>query len=142
MNFIELDEILSTTLLHDGFCNYSGFLKLSKSSIDALLNTAYDNEEKLSGKEFLYKFTNTFTINRIKLPVTKGDIMSYEIFNVIDSLNDKENIITKAKNTFIEKDHLEINLENIELDNIKIRITSKKNIYPGINEILIGKSNC
>lgn len=140
MSFIELDDILSTSVLYDGYCNYSEFFKIHKPSINSLFNKSYDHNNKLYTREFLYKFRNTFIINKVILPITKGDIISYEIYNVINSFNN-ENIITKAQNIFMEEDELEINLNNIELDNVKIRITSRKNIYPRTDEILIIKSN-
>lgn len=140
MSFIELDDILSTSVLYDGYCNYSEIFKIHKPSINSLLNKSNDYNNKLYTREFLYKFRNTFTINKVTLPTTKGDIISYEVYNVIDSFNN-ENIITKAQNIFMEEDELEINLNNIELDNIKIRITSRRDIYQRADEILIIKSN-
>ena len=41
----------------------------------------------------------------------------------------------------MKEEELEINLNNIELDNIKIRISSRRDIYPRTDEILIIKSN-
>lgn len=140
MSFIELDDILSTSVLYDGYCNYNEFFRIHKSSINDLFNKSYAYNNKLYTREFLYKFTNTFTINKVSLPITKGDIISYEIYNVMDSSNN-ENIITKAKNVFMKEEELEINLNNIELDNIKIRISSRRDIYPRTDEILIIKSN-
>ncbi|TGY43244.1 hypothetical protein E5347_00080 [Clostridium sartagoforme] len=140
MSFIELDDILSTSVLYDGYCNYSEIFKIHKPSINSLLNKSNDYNNKLYTREFLYKFRNTFTINKVTFPITKGDIISYEIYNVIDLFNN-ENIITKAQNISMEEDELEINLNNIELDNIKIRIISRRNIYPRADEILIIKSN-
>ncbi|MBS4804590.1 MAG: hypothetical protein KH005_06875 [Clostridium sp.] len=140
MSFIELDDILSTSVLYDGYCNYNEFFRIHKSSINDLFNKSYAYNNKLYTREFLYKFTNTFTINKVALPITKGDIISYEIYNVMDSSNN-ENIITKAKNVFMKEEELEINLNNIELDNIKIRISSRRDIYPRTDEILIIKSN-
>ncbi|MBS5951251.1 MAG: hypothetical protein KIC47_13205 [Clostridium sp.] len=140
MSFIELDDILSTSVLYDGYCNYNEVFRIHKSSINDLFNKSYAYNNKLYTREFLYKFTNTFTINKVALPITKGDIISYEIYNVMDSSNN-ENIITKAKNVFMKEDELEINLNNIELDNIKIKISSRRDIYPRTDEILIIKSN-
>lgn len=140
MSFIELDDILSTSVLYDGYCNYSEIFKIHKPSINSLLNKSNDYNNKLYTREFLYKFRNTFTINKVTFPITKGDIISYEIYNVIDLFNN-ENIITKSQNISMEEDELEINLNNIELDNIKIRIISRRNIYPRADEILIIKSN-
>lgn len=139
MGFIELDDILSTSVLYDGYCNYSEIFKIHKPSINSLLNRSGDYNNK-NTREFLYKFRNTFTINKLTLPITKGDIISYEIYNDMDSFNN-ENIITKAQNVFMEEDELEINLNNIELNNIKIRISSRRDIYPRTEEILIIKSN-
>lgn len=139
MGFIELDDILSTSVLYDGYCNYSEIFKIHKPSINSLLNKSGDYNNK-NTREFLYKFRNTFTINKLTLPITKGDIISYEIYNDMDSFNN-ENIITKAQNVFMEEDELEINLNNIELNNIKIRISSRRDIYPRTDEILIIKSN-
>lgn len=139
MGFIELDDILSTSVLYDGYCNYSEIFKIHKPSINRLLNKSGDYNNK-NTREFLYKFRNTFTINKLTLPITKGDIISYEIYNAMDSFNN-ENIITKAQNVFMEEDELEINLNNIELNNIKIRISSRRDIYPRTDEILIIKSN-
>ncbi|MBS5939597.1 hypothetical protein [Clostridium sp.] len=140
MSSIELDDILSTSVLYDGYCNYSEIFKIHKPSINSLLNKSNDYNNKLYTREFLYKFRNTFTINKVTLPITKGDIISYEIYNVIDLFNN-ENIITKSQNISMEEDELEINLNNIELDNIKIRITSRRNLYPRADEILIIISN-
>ena len=140
MSSIELDDILSTSVLYDGYCNYSEIFKIHKPSINSLLNKSNDYNNKLYTREFLYKFRNTFTINKVTLPITKGDIISYEIYNVIDLFNN-ENIITKSQNISMEEDELEINLNNIELDNIKIRITSRRNLYPRVDEILIIISN-
>ena len=140
MSSIELDDILSTSVLYDGYCNYSEIFKIHKPSINSLLNKSNDYNNKLYTRDFLYKFRNTFTINKVTLPITKGDIISYEIYNVIDLFNN-ENIITKSQNISMEEDELEINLNNIELDNIKIRITSRRNLYPRADEILIIISN-
>lgn len=140
MGFIELDDILLTSVLYDGYCNYSEFFKIHKPSSNSLLNKSYDYSNKLNAREFIYKFKNTFIINKIALPITKGDIISYEIYNVKDSFN-IESIITKAQNIFMEENELEINLNNIELDNIKIRISSRRDIYPRTEEILIIKSD-
>ena len=87
MSFIELDDILSTSVLYDGYCNYNEFFRIHKSSINDLFNKSYAYNNKLYTREFLYKFTNTFTINKVALPITKGDIISYEIYNVMDSSN-------------------------------------------------------
>lgn len=140
MGFIELDDILLTSVLYDGYCNYSEFFKIRKPSSNSLLNKSYDYSNKFNAREFIYKFKNTFRINKIALPITKGDIISYEIYNVKDSFN-IESIITKAQNIFMEENELEINLNNIELDNIKIRISSRRDIYPRTEEILIIKSD-
>lgn len=140
MGFIELDDILSTSVLYDGNYNYSEFFKIYKSSINSLFNKSCDYNNKLYTREFLYKFKNTFIISKIALPITKGDIISYEIYNVMDSFNN-EDIIAKAQNVFMEEDELEINLNNIELNNIKIKISSRIDIYPRTDEILIIKSN-
>lgn len=140
MSFIELDDILSTSVLYDGYCNYSEIFKIHKPSINSLLNKSDDYNNKLYTREFLYKFRDRFKISKIEFPITKGDIISYEVYKVNDSFNN-EKIITRKQNILMEEDELKIILNNIELDNIKIRISSRRDIYPRADEILIIKSN-
>ena len=70
MNCIEIDEILSTTVLYEGFFNYNEFFKISKDSIHKILSIVnkhknYCSDSDLDKKEVYFHeslFTNLMTI--------------------------------------------------------------------------------
>lgn len=95
MNCIEIDEILSTTVLYEGFFYYNEFFKISKDSIHKILSIvnkykSYCSDSDLDKKEvylknigdsfsreFIYKFNDYISINKIKYPSYGRELMYY-----------------------------------------------------------------
>ena len=156
MNCIEIDDILSTTVLYEGFFCYSDVFKFSKDSVNKLkeITNKYkkdqdtyviDNENDIYLKnddnsylrEFVYRFKSFISINKIVYPLFNYDDISYEI---IDLSNGHERVILSGKKINVDRKNAEINLNGIKVNYIKLRIKSKKNIWPKISEIKIIKS--
>lgn len=155
MNCIEIDDILSTTVLYEGFSDYSEVLEFSKDSMKKLKEIAnkykndyenniiynenyiyLDNDSNLYLREFVYRFTTSITIEKLIYPLVNYDVISYEI---IDLSDDSENLILSSEEINRDSENIEIKLNNIEVDGIKIKIKSKKNIWPKIPQIQIIK---
>ncbi len=155
MNCIEIDDILSTTVLYEGFSDYSEVLEFSKDSMKKLKEIAnkykndyenniiynenyiyLDNDINLYLREFVYRFTTSITIEKLIYPLVNYDVISYEI---IDLSDDSENLILSSEEINRDSENIEIKLNNIEVDGIKIKIKSKKNIWPKITQIQIIK---
>lgn len=151
MNCIEIDDILSTTVLYEGFSDYSEVLEFSKDSMKKLKEIAnkyknnyenniiynenyiyLDNDSNLYLREFVYRFTTSITIEKLIYPLVNYDVISYEI---IDLSDDSENLILSSEEINRDSENIEIKLNNIEVDGIKIKIKSKKNIWPKIPQI-------
>ena len=155
MNCIEIDDILSTTVLYEGFSDYSEVLEFSKDSMkklkeiankykndyenDIIYNENYiylDNDINLYLREFVYRFTTSITIEKLIYPLVNYDVISYKI---IDLSDDSENLILSSEEINRDSENIEIKLNNIEVDGIKLKIKSKKNLWPKIPQIQIIK---
>jgi len=153
---IEINDILSTTVLYEGFAYYSNVFNFSNDSINKLKKIAYkykdydantmENEEDtyLENdnsylREFTYKFTSFISIEKLIYPSVNNDIISYE---VIDLSGDKEILILSSENVNINNENIEIRLNNIKVNYIKVRIKSKNNIWPKVSDIKIIKNIC
>ncbi|WP_066895026.1 hypothetical protein [Clostridium nigeriense] len=153
MDCIEIDDILSTTVVYEDFFNYSEFFKISSDSIDKLKkiankytdrdNTFYiDNEESiylkkhndLYSREFIYKFKDYVSIKNIVYPLDGNDIVSCEIIDL------SENKEVKILPIDVHKDikNLDILLNN-KFKVIKLKIKCRNNIFPKTQEIKIIK---
>lgn len=156
MDSIEINDILSTTVLYEGFLYYSDVFKFSKDSINKLNKIAYkykdydaniiENEENryLENdnsylREFTYRFTSFISIEKLIYPFVINDTISYEI---IDLSGDKERLIVSSEDVNINNESIEIRLNNIKVNYIKVRVKSKNNIWPKISEIKILKNIC
>ena len=155
MNCIEIDDILSTTVLYEGFSDYSEVLEFSKDSMKKLKEIAnkykndyenniiynenyiyLDNDINLYLREFVYRFTISITIEKLIYPLVNYDVISYKI---IDLSDDSENLILSSEEINRDSENIEIKLNNIEVDGIKLKIKSKKNLWPKIPQIQIIK---
>ncbi|MDY4251627.1 MULTISPECIES: hypothetical protein [unclassified Clostridium] len=155
MNCIEIDDILSTTVLYEGFSDYSEVLEFSKDSMkklkeiankykndyenDIIYNENYiylDNDINLYLREFVYRFTTSITIEKLIYPLVNYDIISYEI---IDLSHDSEKLILSSEEINRDSENIKIKLNNIEVNGIKLKIKSKKNLWPKIPQIQIIK---
>ena len=153
MDCIEIDDILSTTVVYEGFFNYSEFFKISSDSIDKLKKIAnkyterentfdIDNEETIYlkkhynsySREYIYKFKDYVSIKNIVYPLSGSDVIGCEIIDLSD--NKEEEIIPINVNKDSKK--LEILLNN-KFKDIKLKVKSKNNIFPKNQEIKIIK---
>lgn len=155
MNCIEIDDILSTTVLYEGFSDYSEVLEFSKDSMKKLKEIAnkykndyenniiynenyiyLDNDINLYLREFVYRFTTSITIEKLIYPLVNYDVISYKI---IDLSDDSENLILSSEEINRDSENIKIKLNNIEVNGIKLKIKSKKNLWPKIPQIQIIK---
>ena len=155
MNCIEINDILSTTVLYEGFFCYSEVFKFSKDSMNKLKEIAnkyksnydtniidnenyiyLDKDNNLYLREFIYRFTTPISIEKLIYPLVNYDIISYEI---IDLSDDSEKLILSSEEINRDSENIEIKLNNIEVDGIKLRIKSKQNLWPKISQIQIIK---
>ncbi len=95
-----------------------------------------DKDNNLYLREFIYRFTTSVSIEKIIYPLVNYDIISYEI---IDLSDDSENLILSSEEINRDSENIEIKLNNIEVDGIKLKIKSKKNLWPKIPQIQIIK---
>ena len=162
MDCIIIDEILSTTVLYEGFFNYNEFFKISKERIHKLLFIAdkHKDYEKSSNiensevylknvegvesafsREYIYKFIDYVSINKIKYSSLNRELNYYEVYEVIDRENDIDKLILFGRYTGNDKDFFEIFLNGIILKEIKIKLVSKKNAWPNSSEIIFEKNS-
>ncbi len=156
MNFIELKDILSTTVVYEDFSWDSNVFKGSKKSIMKLKIIAdkyrghnidiienerdgYLESDSTYLREFTYKFTHFISVEKIIYPFVINDTISYEIICLLDN---KEKLILSSEDININNESIEIRLNNIKVNYIKLRVKSKKNIWPKISEIKILKNIC
>ncbi|WP_411168713.1 hypothetical protein ACH36K_16645 [Clostridium sp. MB05] len=158
MSCIEIDEVLSTTVLYEGFFNYNEFFKISKEKIHKLLSIASKyNEDYCSdsdleknevylknvkncfSREFRYKFNDYISINKIKYSSFNREVSYYEIYEIVDEENDIDKLILFGSYTGNNKNFIEIFLNGALVKNIKIKLVSKKNIWPNSSEIIFEK---
>lgn len=76
------------------------------------------------------------TIEKLIYPLVNYDVISYKI---IDLSDDSENLILSSEEINRDSENIEIKLNNIEVDGIKLKIKSKKNLWPKIPQIQIIK---
>ena len=158
MGCIGIDNILSTTVFHEDFLGDSEVIKFSKASINKLKEIANKykenndtfnihnkdtiyliNDNNSYSREFIYKFTNYISIEKLVYPLVSYDVISYEIIDLSDS---NERLILYSEETYKDIEEIEIKLKNIRVNHIKLIIRSKKNIWPKVSEIQIIESTC
>ncbi|MDV4152198.1 hypothetical protein R0131_15325 [Clostridium sp. AL.422] len=156
MNQIEIDDILSTTVVYNDFFGYSNDYKFLNYRIDYLEEIANKYKENLNIsniedknticlkneghsflREFIYRFESCISIEKLIYPLVNHDVISYEI---IDLSNDSEKVILSREEIYENSEKIEITLCNSRVNHIKLKVKSKKNIWPKISEIKIIKS--
>ena len=78
------------------------------------------------------------SIEKIIYPLGNYDIISYEI---IDLSNRNEKLISSMEEVKSDNEELEVLLNNINVSSIKLRIKSRKNIWPKVTQIQIVKED-
>ncbi|MCR1952350.1 MULTISPECIES: hypothetical protein [Clostridium] len=157
MDCIGIDEILSTTVLYEGFFNYNEFFKISKESINKILYIANKYKSHCSdldlnknevylksigdsfSREFIYKFNEYISIDKIKYSSQGRELMYYEVYEIIDFENEIDKLILFGSYTGNNEDFIEIFLNGVSLKNIKIKLANKTNIWPNSSEIIFEK---
>lgn len=157
MDCIGIDEILSTTVLYEGFFNYNEFFKISKESINKILYIANKYKSHYSdlhlnknevylknigdsfSREFIYKFNEYIAIDKIKYPSHGRELMYYEIYEIIDFENEVDKLILFGSYTGNDEKFIEIFLNGVSVKNIKIKLANKNNIWPNSSEIIFEK---
>lgn len=154
MNCVSVEDIVSTTIQYESFFNFNEFLKFSKRSIEVFLAISKNHKIKerycnLEGnylksfnqvfyREFTYNFNKDMLINKIKYPSVNKDFMYYEVYEVKE---DEEELILFGSYLKEEKGFFEIFLDSKKMKNIRIKLISKKNSWPKIDDIVFEKSN-
>lgn len=157
MDCIGIDEILSTTVMYEGFFNYNEFFKISKDSIHKVLSIANKyknycsaldldkNEVYLKNigdsfsREFIYKFTDYISIDKIKYLAKGRDVIYYEIYEIVDFENEIDRLILFGSYTGNDQEFIEIFLNGVSVKNIKLKLVNKNNIWPNSSEIIFEK---
>lgn len=148
MNCIEVENILSTTVVYEDFFYCNEFLKLSSNNINKLkeIENKYadrDNKERLNLKNtnnsycrnFIYKFKDYVLIKNILYPLENKEVSVIEVVDL--SNNNEEKIMSiNIKN---QSEKLDI-LLNRKCNAIELRIKNKNNVFPLIEEIEIIES--
>lgn len=158
MDCIGIDEILSTTVMYEGFFNYNEFFKISKDSIHKVLSIANKNKNYCSGldldknevylknigdsfsREFIYKFTDYISIDKIKYLAKGRDVIYYEIYEIVDFENEIDRLILFGSYTGNDQEFIEIFLNGVSVKNIKLKLVNKNNIWPNSSEIIFEKN--
>lgn len=148
MDYIEVKNILSTTVVYEDFSYYNEFLKLSSNNINKLKEienkyTDIDNKERLNLKNcnnsycrnFIYRFKDYVLIKNILYPLKNKGINIIEVVDL--SNNNEEKIMTININDNTEKLYI---LLNRKCNAIELRVKNKNNIFPLIEEIKIIES--
>lgn len=148
MNCIEVENILSTTVVYEDFFYCNEFLKLSSNNINKLkeIENKYadrDNKERLNFKNtnnsycrnFIYKFKDYILIKNILYPLKNKGI---NVIEVVDLSNNNEEKIMSI-NIKNQSEKLDI-LLNRKCNAIELRIKNKNNVFPLIEEIEIIES--
>ena len=157
MDCISVDDILSTTVLYEGFFNYNEFFKISKESVKRFLSITNkykdncmnsdlekkeiyleDSNEHFS-REFIYKFNDYVKINKMKYSSFNRELIYYEIYEILDFKNDIERLILFGSYIGKDKDFIEIFLNEVKVKNIKIKLVNKMNVWPSPSEIIFEK---
>ncbi|WP_300386744.1 hypothetical protein [Clostridium sp.] len=153
MNCVSVEDIVSTTVQYESFFNFDEFLKISKKSIDIFLsitkghkikkkycnveNCFLKNFENVFFREFTYKFNKDILINKIKYPSINKEFTYYEIYEV---KKDKDELILFGSYVKEEKGFFEILLNERKVNNIKIKLISKKDSWPKVKDIIFEKA--
>lgn len=148
MNCIEVENILSTTVVYEDFFYCNEFLKLSSNNINKLkeIENKYadrDNKERLNLKNtnnsycrnFIYKFKDYVLIKNILYPLENKEVSVIEVVDL--SNNNEEKIMSiNIKN---QSEKIDI-LLNRKCNAIELRVKNKNNVFPLIEEIEIIES--
>lgn len=142
MHCIEIDDVLSTTVLYEGFFDYSDIFKFSNNNdkLKEIANKYVSNnkdKDNLYLREFIYKFNSSIALNKVIYPLDNYDVASYE---VIDLSKGNEKLMAYSEKINKDSNEIEIILKNIKVDKIKIRVRSGENIWPKVSQIKIIKS--
>lgn len=148
MNCIEVENILSTTVVYEDFFYCNEFLKLSSNNINKLkeIENKYadrDNKERLNLKNtnnsycrnFIYKFKDYILIKNILYPLKNKGI---NVIEVVDLSNNNEEKIMSI-NIKNQSEKIDI-LLNRKCNAIELRVKNKNNVFPLIEEIEIIES--
>ena len=153
MNCVSVEYIISTTVQYESFFNFNEFLKFSKRSVDIFLAISKNHKIKenycileenhlkdfnqVFYREFTYNFNKEILINKIKYPSINKDFTYYEIYEVNE---EEEKLILFGSYLKEEKNFFEIFLNDKKVQNIRIKLISKKNNWPRIKDIVFEKS--
>lgn len=148
MNCIEVENILSTTVVYEDFFYYNGIFKISSESINKLKEienkyTDRDNKERLNLKNsnnsycrnFIYRFKDYVLIKNILYPLENKGI---NVIEVVDLSNNNEEKIMSI-NIKDQSEKIDI-LLNRKCKAIELRVENKNNVFPLIEEIKIIES--
>ena len=90
-------------------------------------------------REFTYRFTTSISVEKLIYPFVVDDIITYEIIVLLDN---KEKLIFSSEDINTNNEDIEIKLNNIKSNYIKLKVKSEKNIWPNISDIKIIKNIC
>lgn len=152
MNCVSVEDIISTTVQYESFFNFDEFLKISKKSVDIFLAITKNHQikecycnleenclkdfDQIFYREFTYTFNKDISINKIKYPSINKDFTYYEIYEG----KEEEKLILFGSYLKEDKDYFEIFLNDKKVNNIKIKLISKKNRWPKFKDIVFEKS--
>lgn len=153
MECVEVDDILSTLVVYEGFLGNNDAFKISKDSINKIeeISNKYteknnifnsDNEEFIClernnasySRAFIYEFKNYILVKKIVYPVRDNYIFSCEVVELLENEEEKNLSININK----DSDNIYISLNN-KVKSIKLIIRCKNNEFPKIKEIKILK---
>lgn len=148
MECIEIDNILSTTVVYEDFFNYNEFFKTSRDTINKLKeienkyanidnkeNMYLKNNDDLYLRKFIYKFKEYVSIKNILYPLENNDIHSIEVVDLSNNIEEKIMVIDINNNS----GKVDISL-NRKCKAIELRVKNKNNVFPLIDEIKIIES--
>lgn len=152
MNCVSVEDIISTTVQYESFFNFDEFLKISKKSVNTFFAITKNHNikedycrfkdnylkdfDKVFYREFTYTFNKDISLNKIKYPSINKDFTYYEIY---EEKEDEEKLILFGSYLKEEKDYFEIFLNDKKVNNIKIKLISKKNNWPNFKDIIFEK---
>ena len=142
MIFFGLQYYMKVFLVIIGFDKIA-FNRYKKDYDDNIIGNEKDiylkNDNNLYLREFIYRFKSPISIEKLLYPLVNHDVISYEIIDLSDG---NEILILSSEEINGNSGNIEITLNNIKVNYIKLRIKSKKNIWPKISEIQIIKNIC